>query len=96
MPYRKTPSSKNPGRDAVSKLARQHTLKAMEKLIGLMDSNSEYVKMTAARTVLLQSEALRLRSLRMGRSKPGAPRQPEGVNVIIKRMTEDSKDAADE
>ena len=92
MPYRKIPPKKNPGRDEVRRLARQHTVEAMEKLVGLMESNSEYVRMTAARTVLLQSEMATLRSLRMGRSKP--PR-PSGVNVTIKQMQGGEKRGTD-
>lgn len=53
MPYRKIPPKKWPARDEVRKRARQHTVEIMEKLIGLMNSRSEFVQMTAARTVLL-------------------------------------------
>jgi hypothetical protein len=68
----------------VTKLARQHTVEAMEKLVGLMQrSRSEFVQMTAARTVLLQSEPGSLRSLRFGRIKPG---KPEEVTVKIARF----------
>jgi hypothetical protein len=84
MPYRRIPPKKWPARDEVTKLARQHTVEAMEKLVGLMQrSRSEFVQMTAARTVLLQSEPGSLRSLRFGRIKPG---KPEEVTVKIARF----------
>ena len=95
MPYRKIPPSKNPGHDAVQKLARQHTVEAMEKLIALMASDSEYVRMTAARTVLLQGEVVTLRSMRMGRSQPDGASRQNGVNVTIARRDGGTKRGTD-
>jgi hypothetical protein len=88
MPYRKLPPKKWPARDEVTKLARAHTVEAMERLIELMESKSEFVKMTAARTVLLQSQLTNLRSIRMGRSKPPPPK---AVKVTIRQMKEGEK-----
>jgi hypothetical protein len=93
MPYQRIPPKKWPARDEVRNLARQHTVEAMTKLIGLMESKSEFVQMTAARSVLLQGEPGSLRSPRLGRS--AAP-EPEAVNVKIARFKGEKRRGTDE
>ena len=93
MAYRRIPPKKWPARDEVRRLAREHTVEAMEKLIGLMTSRSDYVQMNAARTVLLQGEP---DSRRSPRFKRGGTRGLREVNVKIARFKEEKRHGADE
>jgi len=93
MPYRRLPANSSSAREEVMRLAQQHTVEAMEKLIGLLNSPSQFVQMTAARTVLLQAEPGSLRSPRSGRSRPQVP---ETVNVKIARFDGGNERGADQ
>jgi hypothetical protein len=93
MPYRRIPPKKWPALDEVTRLAREHTVEAMQKLIGLMESDSHFVRVTAARSVLLQGRPGSLRSPRLGSS--AAPK-PEQVSVKIARFKGEKRRGTDE
>ncbi|HEY3644592.1 MAG TPA: hypothetical protein VGM16_04570 [Gammaproteobacteria bacterium] len=56
MPYRRIPPKKWHARDEVRRLARQSTGAAMKKLVTLVESNSDFVSVLAARAVLQRAE----------------------------------------
>jgi hypothetical protein len=92
MPYRIIPPKKWPARDEVRRLAREHTVEAMRVIIKLMqESESDFVRGTAARTVVTQSGILAPR--RNPRpSRPEKRRRGATVNVKITRFNEDKQD----
>ncbi len=56
MAYRRIPPKKWAARDEVVKLARTFTVEAMEKLVKLMGSKSDFVAVLAARAVMQRAE----------------------------------------
>ncbi len=91
MPYRKIPPKRKwKAIYEVRALARQYSAKAMDRLVELIDAESEFVAVNAARTVLLRSE------MDVPRRNPRLSRKQEklttpGVKVTIAQFKEEKK-----
>jgi hypothetical protein len=92
MRYRRIPPKKWPAGAEVRKLARQNSVKAMERLIELMSSPSQFVSVNAARTVLMRGEPEKRRNPRF---RHVGPRGVSAVNVKIAKFNGESERGTD-
>jgi|GEM_PF-5682794 len=92
MPYRRLTPKKWAAGTEVRRLARENSVKAMERLIELMGSPSHFVSVNAARAVLMRGEPEKRQNPRFRRI---GPRGVSEVNVEFANFEEENDGGAD-